>query len=168
MLPRIESARYVSGCTVWLKFADGAEGELDLSAELRGDLFERLRNPENFSRVELHGELQSLTWPNGARFEPGFLRAALARRQTGDVPEANFLYADLREKYKHEDELINRRVSWLLQSQGFLLATYGLIANANFPRFPNSLSKIFSNPVFCSKLLCQLPQCSSSILYRRE
>jgi hypothetical protein len=45
-----------------------------------------------------------------------------------DYPNEELLYADLREKWKHEDELINQRVTWLLQSQGFLLASYGAIA----------------------------------------
>jgi hypothetical protein len=45
-----------------------------------------------------------------------------------DYPDEKLLYADLREKWKHEDELINQRVTWLLQSQGFLLASYGAIA----------------------------------------
>ncbi len=39
-----------------------------------------------------------------------------------------FFYQDLREKWKHEDHLINQRVTWLLSSQGFLLAGYGGLA----------------------------------------
>ncbi|MGQ0835359.1 MAG: DUF2442 domain-containing protein [Gammaproteobacteria bacterium] len=31
MLPRIIEARYVAGFSVWLRFADGLEGEVDLS-----------------------------------------------------------------------------------------------------------------------------------------
>ncbi len=54
-----------------------------------------------------------------------------------DLPDEKILYADLREKWKHEDELINRRVTWLLQTQGFLLAAYGVIANINIGRKPD-------------------------------
>ena len=46
-----------------------------------------------------------------------------------DYPsEPAAIYDDLREKWKHEDELINKRVTWLLSSQGFLLAAYGVVA----------------------------------------
>ena len=43
MLPRIEQARHVTGYTLWLRFSDGAEGEVDLSAELYGEVFEPLK-----------------------------------------------------------------------------------------------------------------------------
>lgn len=45
-----------------------------------------------------------------------------------DYPPGSSLYADLREKWKHEDELIHQRVSWLLSSQAFLLTAFGAIA----------------------------------------
>jgi hypothetical protein len=44
------------------------------------------------------------------------------------LPPSSVLYADLREKWKHEDELINRRVTWLLQTQGFLFSAFGVLA----------------------------------------
>lgn len=77
MLPRITDARYVAGHSVWLRFADGAEGEVDLSAELHGGVFEPLRDVEVFRNFRLHPELRTLVWPNGADFAPEFLRAAL-------------------------------------------------------------------------------------------
>jgi hypothetical protein len=43
-------------------------------------------------------------------------------------PLPTALYADLREKWKHEDALINQRVTWLLTSQAFLFTAYGVIA----------------------------------------
>lgn len=77
MLPRITDARYIAGHTVWLRFADGAEGEVELSGELHGEVFEPLRDPEVFRSFRLHPELRTLVWPNGADFAPEFLRAAL-------------------------------------------------------------------------------------------
>jgi len=77
MLPRVTGARYVSGYTVWLRFSDGAEGEVDLSTELHGQVFEPLRNIEYFRRFVLHPELGTLVWPNGADFAPEFLRQAV-------------------------------------------------------------------------------------------
>ena len=36
MTPSIEDMRYVKEFTIWLKFKDGTEGEIDLSDELWG------------------------------------------------------------------------------------------------------------------------------------
>jgi hypothetical protein len=77
MLPHIIDSRYVAGHTVWLRFSDGAEGEVDLSNKLHGPIFEPLRNIELFRQVVLHAELRTLVWPNGADFAPEFLRSSL-------------------------------------------------------------------------------------------
>jgi hypothetical protein len=77
MLPRIVDARYVSGFKVWIRFSDGAEGDVDLSRELTGPIFEPLRNVEEFKQLKLHPELHTLVWPNGADLAPEFLRERL-------------------------------------------------------------------------------------------
>ena len=71
MLPRIADARYVQGHTIWLRFADGTEGEVNL------EVFEPLKEKEYFKTFRLHPELRTVVWPNGADFAPEFLRAAL-------------------------------------------------------------------------------------------
>lgn len=45
-----------------------------------------------------------------------------------DFPGAQEIYKDLREKWIHEDELINQRVTWLLNTQAFFLTSYGILA----------------------------------------
>jgi hypothetical protein len=77
MLPRVITARYVSGYTIWVQFSDGAEGEVDLSAELHGEVFEPLRDTTLFRSFVVHPELRTLVWPNGADFAPEFLRSSL-------------------------------------------------------------------------------------------
>lgn len=77
MLPRITKARYVKGHTIWLRFADGTEGEVDLQHELHGEVFEPLKDTAYFKRFTLHPELRTVVWPNGADFAPEFLRAAV-------------------------------------------------------------------------------------------
>jgi hypothetical protein len=57
MIPRVTEARYVSGRTIWLRFSDGAEGEVDLSGEIHGEIFEPLRDVEYFREFELSREL---------------------------------------------------------------------------------------------------------------
>ena len=77
MLPHVIEARYVAGYTVWLRFSDGAEGEVDLSKELHGPIFEPLKDIGLFRRFAIHPELKTLVWPNGADLAPEFLRAAI-------------------------------------------------------------------------------------------
>jgi hypothetical protein len=77
MLSHIVEGRYVAGYRVWLRFSDGAEGEVDLANELHGPVFEPLKNPEVFRQFVVHPELRTLVWPNGADFAPEFLRSSL-------------------------------------------------------------------------------------------
>ena len=66
---------------LWLRFDDGVEGEIDLANELEGRVFEPLRNLDYFTRFEVHPELRTLVWPDGADFAPEFLRSSLRSRQ---------------------------------------------------------------------------------------
>lgn len=70
---RLVEARYVREFTIWLRFNDGVEGEVDLRDELDGPIFEPLRDPDVFRSFQLHPELHTVTWPNGADFAPEFL-----------------------------------------------------------------------------------------------
>jgi hypothetical protein len=82
VLPRITDARYTKDHRVWIRFSDGADGEIDLGQELIGPIFEPLRNLETFRSFRLDPELHTLVWPNGADFAPEFLRARLSSRAT--------------------------------------------------------------------------------------
>ena len=70
MLVHVVEARYRGDHRVWLKFNDGLEGEVDLASELRGEVFEPLRDTAYFAAFRVE---QTLTWPNGADFAPEFL-----------------------------------------------------------------------------------------------
>ena len=50
----------------WLRFNDGAEGEIDLAAELEGEMFAPLKDPVMFRQLRVDPELQTIVWPNGA------------------------------------------------------------------------------------------------------
>ena len=64
---------------VWLKFADGLTGEIDLADHLWGPVFAQLRADT---------ELDTVVWPNGADFAPEFLYERLQRvRAAGAVVE---------------------------------------------------------------------------------
>ncbi|MGH9579111.1 MAG: DUF2442 domain-containing protein, partial [Terriglobales bacterium] len=57
---RLLEAKHVARFTVWLRFSDGVEGEIDLGRELYGPVFEPLNNVETFKAFTLHPELHTL------------------------------------------------------------------------------------------------------------
>ena len=73
MLPRLLVAEYRRDYRLWLKFADGVEGEVDLQDELWGEVFEPLKDKPKFAGFVLDRELGTIVWPNGADFAPEFL-----------------------------------------------------------------------------------------------
>ncbi|MFZ4526745.1 MAG: DUF2442 domain-containing protein [Chlorobium sp.] len=75
MFIHVTQARYCGDFKVWVAFNDGAEGEIDLSSELYGELFEPLKDNEFFRSFTLEGH--TLSWSNGADFAPEFLREQL-------------------------------------------------------------------------------------------
>lgn len=79
MIPHVIEAQYRGGYRVWLKFNDGCETEVDLEAELWGEIFEPLRDQAYFARFRVD---ETLVWPNGADFAPEFLYD-LACKATG-------------------------------------------------------------------------------------
>lgn len=72
----VVEAKHVAGHVVWLRFRDGTVGEVDLSAELHGPVFEPLRDVAVFKQFRIHPEFHTLVWPNGADFAPEFLHRA--------------------------------------------------------------------------------------------
>ena len=65
-------AKHVHDFTVWVRFEDGTAGEIDLSGELWGEVFEPLRDREYFKQLEV-AEYGTIAWPNGADIAPEFL-----------------------------------------------------------------------------------------------
>lgn len=72
MYYNVIAARHVHDYIVWVKFEDGTEGEIDLSGELWGPMFEPLKQPEYFRAVTV-AEYGTIAWPNGADIAPEFL-----------------------------------------------------------------------------------------------
>ena len=62
----VTEAHYIAGYVVKLKFRDGTEGEIDLGPELRGPVFEPLRDIEHLKLFRVDPEFHTLVWPNGA------------------------------------------------------------------------------------------------------
>lgn len=62
---------------LWLRFNDGAEGEIDLRNYLTGPVFEPLHDVTLFAAVRVDPEIRTIAWPNGADFAPEFLHGLL-------------------------------------------------------------------------------------------
>jgi hypothetical protein len=73
MIPRVVRAVYVEDFILRISFNDGTEGEIDFSGELKGEIFEPLRDPAFFRQYAVHPELHTIVWPNGADFAPELL-----------------------------------------------------------------------------------------------
>ena len=74
----VTQAKYINDYKVWLAFNDGTEGEIDLSHELYGEIFEPLKDKSFFKSFKLEGH--TLSWKNGADFAPEFLRERVVQQ----------------------------------------------------------------------------------------
>jgi hypothetical protein len=70
---RVEQFEIVGPYTLALRFEDGTEQRIDFRPVLEGELFGPLQNPRVFNAVSLDTEVGTLTWPNGADFDPATL-----------------------------------------------------------------------------------------------
>ena len=84
MLVDIVEARAVGGHRLYLRFEDGAEGEVDLSklVEFEG-VFAPLKEPAEVAKVRVDPEIGTVCWPNGADLDPDVLYSTV----TGEAIE---------------------------------------------------------------------------------
>ena len=86
-MPRVEAVRHVREHVLWLQFSDGVEGEINLRDELRGELFEPLRDPVAFARVGI--QYGTLAWSNGADWAPEALYDRVCATKGSTAPEVS-------------------------------------------------------------------------------
>lgn len=55
------------------EFDDGTAQIIDLEPVLEGELYGPLRDPALFKKVSIDPEVRTVTWPNGADFDPTIL-----------------------------------------------------------------------------------------------
>ena len=70
---RIERFAIVAPDTLVVQFEDGTEQRIDFTPVLEGELFSPLRDLNTFNAVSLDTTAGTLTWPNGADFDPATL-----------------------------------------------------------------------------------------------
>ena len=73
MILHVKEAKYLRDYVVWLRFNDGAEGEIDLRNELEGPVFAPLKNLNEFKKLRVDPDIETIVWENGADLAPEFL-----------------------------------------------------------------------------------------------
>lgn len=70
---QVVSFESVAPYTLRIRFDDGTEQTIDFRSVLMGELYGPLRDLRLFNRVAIDPEAHTLTWPNGADFDPATL-----------------------------------------------------------------------------------------------
>ncbi|MEW6481846.1 MAG: DUF2442 domain-containing protein [bacterium] len=73
MILHVKEAKYLHDYVIWLRFNDGAIGEVDLKDELYGEVFEPLKDIERFKSLKVDPDIETIVWDNGADMAPEFL-----------------------------------------------------------------------------------------------
>jgi hypothetical protein len=85
MLKDVIKASPVGGHRLQLCFEDGVEGVIDLEVVLSfHGVFEPLRDPAYFAKVQVDPELGTVVWPNGADIDPDVLYARLTGKPVAE------------------------------------------------------------------------------------
>jgi hypothetical protein len=100
----IINCKHLPPYSLQLKFDDGWERVVDLENILEGQIYGPLRDEELFSKVIIDPEIRTVTWPNGADFDPTVLHdwplhqdafVCAARRRKSSSNLKNAPYAEL-------------------------------------------------------------------------
>jgi hypothetical protein len=73
MFLHVIKAKYLYDYVVEVTFNNGREGRADLSDALKDSVFEPLKDIDQFSRLRVDSELQTIVWENGADLAPEFI-----------------------------------------------------------------------------------------------
>ncbi|MFQ5794355.1 MAG: DUF2442 domain-containing protein [Candidatus Bipolaricaulia bacterium] len=78
MLKDIVEVRPLEGYRLFLRFEDDVQGEIDLAEVIKFEgVFAPLKERAIFEQVQIHSELGTICWPNGADLDPDVLYARI-------------------------------------------------------------------------------------------
>ena len=80
-LRRVIEVEVVGEHRLRVAFDDGASGEIDASKWTWRGVFQPLRDPTYFARVELDPQLGTISWPNGADIAPETLHLWVSEKR---------------------------------------------------------------------------------------
>ncbi len=79
MLVDIVEVKPIDGHRLWLRFEDGLEGEVDVSALVPFEgVFSSIKTEKDFCKVFVDREIGTIRWPSGADLDPDVLYAAIS------------------------------------------------------------------------------------------
>ena len=78
MLYQIEEAEARPNYRLWVRFSDGVEGEVDVSALVGKGVFSAWEDPEVFRSVTVDDESGTVIWPGGLDLAPDALYKEIA------------------------------------------------------------------------------------------
>jgi len=73
MFLHVIKAKHLHDYVVEVTFNNGRKGRADLSDALKGPVFEPLKDINEFSKLRVDAELETITWENGADLAPEFI-----------------------------------------------------------------------------------------------
>jgi Protein of unknown function (DUF2442) len=81
MLKDIVAVKPLEGYQLWLRFEDGVEGVVDISQIIAfSGIFAPLQDLDYFAQVQIHPELGTIVWQNGADLDPDVLYSLVTQR----------------------------------------------------------------------------------------
>jgi len=85
MLKDIVAVKPLDGYQLLLRFEDGIEGVVDIGQLIQfSGIFAPLQNQAYFGQVQIHPELGTIVWQNGADLDPDVLYAIVAKSPIPD------------------------------------------------------------------------------------
>ncbi|MEZ5564672.1 MAG: DUF2442 domain-containing protein [Gammaproteobacteria bacterium] len=81
MIARLIAAWPLERYQLWLAYADGTEGAVDLEDQLKPWSLESLRDVRMFRRLKLNRGQNLLVWPNGVELETTALYREIRQRK---------------------------------------------------------------------------------------
>jgi Protein of unknown function (DUF2442) len=85
MLKDIVTVKPLEDYQLFLRFEDGIEGVVDISQLIQfSGIFTPLQNQAYFAQVQLHPELGTIMWQNGADLDPDVLYAIVVGSPISD------------------------------------------------------------------------------------
>jgi hypothetical protein len=70
---RVTEVKVLEPYSLWLRFSDGVEGTIDLSALIGQGVFRALSDPQEFAKVAVDEVTHTVTWPSGVDLCPDSL-----------------------------------------------------------------------------------------------
>lgn len=80
MIKDIVAVKPLADYQLWLRFEDGAEGVVDVSQLIQfSGIFAPLQDLATFAQVQIHAELGTIIWQNGADLDPDVLYSIVTK-----------------------------------------------------------------------------------------